>query len=78
MAAFCDTHIDGEELFLVYNRFNTRQTKLFSLSGIDHHSGYKEISSEKTVLIQSDKQIINYGGLTIHGTLIIEGDLILK
>lgn len=44
----------------------------------DHHSGYNEIISSENITIESRKQMINYGGLKVDGTLNIQGDLILK
>jgi hypothetical protein len=46
--------------------------------GGDYHSGYNTIIAGTEVTINDKKQMINYDGLTILGTLDIQGDLILK
>ena len=45
---------------------------------IDHHSGFKQIDTGQTVTIETNKQMTNWNKLTNNGTLIIDGDLILK
>jgi len=44
----------------------------------DIYSGVNTIPINTTLMIIGDSQMINYGGLTIDGVLVIEGDLILK
>jgi hypothetical protein len=44
----------------------------------DHHSGYSKIESTDTVTVQENKQMTNWNKLEIDGTLIIDGELILK
>ena len=44
----------------------------------DIYSGVNLIASGTTLMIIENKQMINYGGLTIAGVLVINGDLILK
>lgn len=44
----------------------------------DHHSGFNSIGIRDIIVIDEDKQMINYDGLTINGDLDINGDLILK
>lgn len=44
----------------------------------DHHSGYYKIESPDTVTIEENKQMTNWNRLEIDGTLIIDGELILK
>ena len=44
----------------------------------DIYSGVQEIGTNSTLTIINNRQMINYGGLTIQGTIIIKGDLILK
>ena len=47
-------------------------------TGNDYHSGYSKINSGDTVTIEENKQMTNWNKLEIDGTLIIEGELILK
>jgi|19_taG_2_1085344.scaffolds.fasta_scaffold03588_2 hypothetical protein len=44
----------------------------------DIYSGVTYIAPSTILTINQYKQMINYGGLTISGTLVINGDLILK
>ena len=44
----------------------------------DIYCGVQEIGTNSTLTIIDNRQMINYGGLTIEGTLKIYGDLILK
>ena len=44
----------------------------------DIYSGVNLIPITTTLMITEYSQMINYGGLTISGTLVINGDLILK
>jgi len=44
----------------------------------DIYSGVQEIGTNSNLTIVDNRQMINYGGLTIEGTIIIYGDLILK
>jgi len=44
----------------------------------DIYSGVKEIGTNSTLTIIDNRQMLNYGGLEIQGTIIIYGDLILK
>lgn len=53
-------------------------TKCFVEDSTDHHSGFYEIEVGQTVTIEENKQMTNWNNLLIDGTLIIEGDLILK
>jgi len=47
-------------------------------TGNDYHSGYSKINSGDTVTIEENKQMTNWNRLEIDGTLIIDGELILK
>jgi len=53
-------------------------TKCFVEDSTDHHSGFYEIEAGQTVTIEENKQMTNWNNLSIIGTLIIDGDLILK
>ena len=53
-------------------------TKCFVEESTDHHSGFYEIEAGQTVTIEENKQMTNWNNLLIDGTLIIDGDLILK
>jgi len=53
-------------------------SKCFVEDSTDHHSGFYEIEAGQTVTIEENKQMTNWNNLLIDGTLIIEGDLILK
>ncbi len=53
-------------------------TKCFVEESTDHHSGFYEIEVGQTVTIEDKKQMTNWNGLDQFGTLIINGDLILK
>jgi len=44
----------------------------------DHHSGYSKIEATDTVTVEENKQMTNWNRLEIDGTLIIDGELILK
>ena len=44
----------------------------------DHHSGLNQIDSGQSFTIETNKQMINWDGLTIDGDLNINGDLILN
>ena len=44
----------------------------------DTYSGINYISSNSILTIIHYGQMINYGGLTIDGVIVINGDLILK
>lgn len=44
----------------------------------DIYSGVQEIGTNSTLTIIDNRQMINYGGITIQGTIFIYGDLILK
>ena len=44
----------------------------------DIYSGVNTIPLNTTLMIISNSQMINHGGLSIVGILIINGDLILK
>jgi hypothetical protein len=44
----------------------------------DIYSGVNLIPATTTLTIIEYSQMINYGGLTISGVLVINGDLILK
>jgi len=44
----------------------------------DIYSGVNLVPSGRTLMIIDNSQMINYGGLTIDGVLVIHGDLILK
>ena len=41
-------------------------------------SGLNIVAQNAIVTINTDRQMINYGGLRIEGVLVINGDLILK
>lgn len=43
----------------------------------DHHSGFKKITADQTIVIEENKQSITFGAMTLDGTLIIDGELIL-
>jgi len=66
---------DNDSVTIVYDGSNYHKLQQ---SSDDHHSGYNTITAFQTIRIAQRKQMINYGGLTIAGTLIIDGDLILK
>ena len=68
-------YADDDAVRIIYDGENYH--KLNQLAD-DYHSGYNQITSFQTVRIEQRKQMINYGGLTISGVLIIDGDLILK
>ncbi len=53
-------------------------TKCFVEESTDHHSGFYEIEAGQTVTIEENKQMTNWNNLSINGTIIIDGDLILK
>jgi len=53
-------------------------SKCFVEDSTDHHSGFYKIEAGQTVTIEENKQMTNWNNLLIDGTLIIEGDLILK
>jgi len=44
----------------------------------DHHSGFYKIEAPDTVTVEENKQMTNWNRLEIDGTLIIDGELILK
>ena len=44
----------------------------------DIYSGVTYIAPDTILTINKYSQMINYGGLTISGVLVINGDLILK
>jgi hypothetical protein len=44
----------------------------------DIYSGVISVPIDTTLMIVENSQMINYGGLTIDGVLVINGDLILK
>ena len=44
----------------------------------DHHSGFYLIDTNEEITIKENKQMINFNGLEILGTLNINGDLILR
>ena len=44
----------------------------------DIYSGVTLVPINTTLTINQYSQMINYGGLTIDGVLVIQGDLILK
>ena len=44
----------------------------------DIYSGVNLVLAGTTLMITEYSQMINYGGLTIDGVLVIQGDLILK
>ncbi len=44
----------------------------------DIYSGVTLVPTSTTLMITDYSQMINYGGLTISGVLVINGDLILK
>ena len=46
--------------------------------GTDQHNGYYHIPAGQTVTISENKQMVCFGLMTIDGTLIIEGQLILE
>lgn len=49
-----------------------------TLSGVsadDFHSGYNTIQIGQTVTVKEFKQMINFIGLTLDGTLTLDGDL---
>ncbi len=66
---------DNDSATIVYDGSNYHKLQQ---SSDDYHSGYNTITAFQTIRIAQRKQMINYGGLTIAGTLIIDGDLILK
>ena len=41
----------------------------------DFHSGYSVILPLQTVVVLTNKQMINFGGLTLDGTLTVDGDV---
>ena len=62
-------------------RFDGANYLITSASGsysTDHHSGFKTIDTNETVVIAENKQMTNFNKLTNNGTLDIKGDLILK
>ena len=44
----------------------------------DHHSGFYLIGVNEEITIKENKQMVNFNGLEILGTLNINGDLILR
>ena len=44
----------------------------------DHHSGYYFIESSLIVTIEDNKQMTNWGGLTVDGILNVDGQLIIE
>ncbi len=44
----------------------------------DQHSGFYEIELDDELTIEENKQMTNWNNLSINGTIIIDGDLILK
>jgi len=53
-------------------------TKCFVEDSTDHHSGFYEIEVGQTVTIEENKQMTNWNKLIIDGTLILNGQIILK
>ena len=44
-------------------------------SADDFHSGYNTIITSQVVIVNEYKQMINFIGLTLDGTLTLDGDL---
>lgn len=47
-------------------------------SGADHHSGYYEIVASSTITIAEYKQSVTFGVLTLEGSLLVDGQLIME
>ncbi len=45
------------------------------LTASDYHSGYNNIATSQVVIVNEYKQMINFIGLTLDGTLTLDGDL---
>jgi hypothetical protein len=85
--------IDGATT-LVLNDLNSSATIIYSgldnnwdvlsledggaTSTTDHHSGYYDIISSNTVTVEENKQMTNWGGITIDGILNVDGQLIIE
>jgi len=82
-------NLKESDLIKIYNSLNSNQSAETSISVLvdfidhlnvftDHHSGFYKIEAPDTVTIEDRKQMTNWGGLIVDGTLNVDGQLIIE